>query len=73
MTITFVEKQKVEKFISVDSVKNEIFENLREKTQDQMGVYLKDKYSSKYILTKIADGVYLLDCYSEVFTIINNN
>lgn len=72
ITITFKEMQEVNQNIPIESKRQELESELRFEFEQAMGENLPTSYTSRFVLTKIADGVYLLDCYIECDTIISN-
>ena len=57
--------------IPFEDEKDELFSKLRAEAVSKVKGQLPDEYQARFIVTNLENGLYLLDCYVEIFTIIN--
>lgn len=72
VTIKIKELQETQSVIPIEEKRNELEAELNNNFIKDMNGELPSSYKSRYVLTKITDGVFLLDCYVEYDTIISN-
>ena len=72
VSTTYRELVETEVVIDFDLARSDLEKKLLNIQTEKIADNLPDNYTSFFISTKIADGVYLLDCYTEVFKIISN-
>ena len=72
VTVKITELEEKQIIIPIQEKRAELEAELNNNFIKDMNGELPSSYKSRYVLTKIADGVYLLDCYVEYDTIISN-
>lgn len=72
VTVTIKEMKEVSVFVDFNLVRRDLEYELLQKQEEIIGKDITEPLTSSFVVTNIADGVYLLDCYTEVFKIISS-
>ena len=72
VTVTIKEMKEVSVFVDFNLMRRDLEYELLQKQEEIIGKDITEPLTSSFVVTNIADGVYLLDCYTEVFKIISS-
>ena len=71
VTTTFYELENRVVETPFEDVKNDLLSELRKQAENKIVGDVPESYQARFVVTNLENGLYLLDCYLEIFTIIN--